>query len=93
MTVLLETREVSKAYGVFRALDKVSMAVHEDEFVSVVGPNGAGKTTLVNLLTGLLLPTEGEVLSWATTLPVSGRSRSPIAALPGLFSLFRSFLS
>ena len=62
MTVLLETRDVSKAYGVFRALDKVSMAVHEDEFVSVVGPNGAGKTTLVNLLTGLLPPTEGEVL-------------------------------
>jgi len=62
MTVLLETRDVSKAYGVFRALDKVSMAIHEDEFVSVVGPNGAGKTTLVNLLTGLLPPTEGEVL-------------------------------
>jgi branched-chain amino acid transport system ATP-binding protein len=37
------------------------MTVHEGELVSVVGPNGAGKTTLVNLLTGLLAPTEGEV--------------------------------
>jgi branched-chain amino acid transport system ATP-binding protein len=62
MTLLLETRNVSKCYGPFRALDQVSMTVHEDELVSVVGPNGAGKTTLVNLLTGLLAPTEGEVL-------------------------------
>ena len=62
MTPLLETRKVSKSYGVFRALENVSMAVHENELVSVVGPNGAGKTTLVNLLTGLLSPSSGEVL-------------------------------
>ncbi|MGA7389332.1 MAG: ATP-binding cassette domain-containing protein, partial [Pseudolabrys sp.] len=61
MTPLLETRNVSKSYGVFRALEDVSMAVCEDELVSVVGPNGAGKTTLVNLLTGLLSPSSGEV--------------------------------
>jgi len=62
MSTLLETRNVSKAYGVFRALENVSMSVGEGELVSVVGPNGAGKTTLVNLLTGLLAPTSGEVL-------------------------------
>ena len=62
MSPLLETRNVSKSYGVFRALENVSMTVREDELVSVVGPNGAGKTTLVNLLTGLLSPTSGEVL-------------------------------
>src|SRR5207342_565257 len=61
MTALVETRGVSKHYGAFRALDDVSLAVGEGEFVSVVGPNGAGKTTLVNLLTGLLVPTKGEV--------------------------------
>jgi len=62
MSVLLETRSVSKNYGVFRALDNVSFGVAAGELVSVVGPNGAGKTTLVNLLTGLLEPTAGEVL-------------------------------
>ena len=36
MTVLLETRNVSKSYGEFRALDQVTMAVHEGELVSVV---------------------------------------------------------
>src|SRR5262249_12770337 len=62
MSLLLETRNVSKNYGVFRALEDVNISLHENELVSVVGPNGAGKTTLVNLLTGLLSPTSGEVL-------------------------------
>jgi branched-chain amino acid transport system ATP-binding protein len=61
MTPLVETKGVSKHYGAFRALDDVSVAISEGEFVSVVGPNGAGKTTLVNLLTGLVMPTKGSV--------------------------------
>jgi branched-chain amino acid transport system ATP-binding protein len=62
MSALLETLAVSKWFDGFRALDDVSIAVHGGELVSVVGPNGAGKTTLVNLLTGLLRPTSGDVL-------------------------------
>jgi branched-chain amino acid transport system ATP-binding protein len=62
MSVLLETRSVSKSFGGFRALTDVSIAISEGELISVVGPNGAGKTTLVNTLTGLLSPTSGEVL-------------------------------
>ena len=61
MTPLLEAKGVSKNFGEFRALHDVSIAVNADEFVSVVGPNGAGKTTLVNVLTGLLPPSEGQV--------------------------------
>lgn len=61
MTVLIETRHVSKAYGAFRALEDVSISVHENELLAIVGPNGAGKTTLVNLLTGLIVPTAGEI--------------------------------
>ena len=61
MTPLLEAKGVSKYFGEFRALQDVSIAVNADEFVSVVGPNGAGKTTLVNLLTGLLPPSTGQV--------------------------------
>jgi len=62
MTALLETKSVSKCYGALRALEEISIAIRPEEIVSVVGPNGAGKTTLVNLLTGLLTPTTGEVL-------------------------------
>jgi branched-chain amino acid transport system ATP-binding protein len=62
MTTMLETRNVSKYYGAFRALEGVSIEVRAGELLSLVGPNGAGKTTLVNLLTGLLAPTRGEVI-------------------------------
>ena len=58
---LVETRGLCKDYGGFRALDRISLAVGDGEFVAIVGPNGAGKTTLVNLLTGLLLPSSGTV--------------------------------
>lgn len=61
MTVLLETRNVSKSYGAFQALNDVSVEVRDQELLAIVGPNGAGKTTLVNVLTGLLVPTHGAV--------------------------------
>ena len=61
MTALFETARLSKSYGVLKALEDVTLAIQEGEFVSIVGPNGAGKTTLVNLLTGLLAPTAGDV--------------------------------
>ena len=55
---LFETINVSKAFGAFRALSNISFRVSDGEFVSIVGPNGAGKTTLVNVVTGLLRPTD-----------------------------------
>ena len=58
---LFEAINVSKSFGVFKALRDVSFRVDDGEFVSVVGPNGAGKTTLVNVVSGLLRPTIGEV--------------------------------
>ena len=59
--VLIETAAVHKAYGSFVALHDVSLQVREGELLSIVGPNGAGKTTLVNVLTGMLKPTQGIV--------------------------------
>ena len=61
MNAILETRRVGKTYGPVRALAHVSLSIATGERLAIVGPNGAGKTTLVNLLTGLLAPSEGEV--------------------------------
>jgi branched-chain amino acid transport system ATP-binding protein len=61
MTPILNAKNISKNYGVYQALKNVSLKFFEGETISIVGPNGAGKTTFVNILTGLLNPTEGEV--------------------------------
>jgi branched-chain amino acid transport system ATP-binding protein len=91
MTLLLETRNVSKSYGVFRALENVSMAVRENELVSVVGPNGAGKTTLVNLLTGLLSPSSGEVQFMGTNIAGVGPVALADQGLARTFQLIQIF--
>jgi len=59
--VILEAQDLRKRYGAFVALDGISLTVREGEFVSIIGPNGAGKSTLINLLTGVLTPSEGRV--------------------------------
>ena len=58
---LLEATGLYHYYQGFRALNDVSVAVDENQFVSIIGPNGAGKTTLVNILTGLTRPSRGRV--------------------------------
>jgi branched-chain amino acid transport system ATP-binding protein len=88
MTALLEARNVSKSYGAFRALNDVSIAVAADELVAVVGPNGAGKTTLVNLLTGLMHPSAGDVLFMGKSIAGVGPVRLADHGL-ARFSSFR----
>ena len=59
--MILEARDIRKAYGVYVALDGVNLSIREGEFVSIIGPNGAGKSTLINVLTGVLPPSSGRV--------------------------------
>jgi len=62
VTAVLELRDVSAAYGPFRALFGVSLAVERGEALALVGPNGAGKTTVARVASGLLAPTAGALL-------------------------------
>ena len=91
MTALLETKSVSKCYGALRALEEISIAIRPEEVVSVVGPNGAGKTTLVNLLTGLITPTTGEVLFMGETIAGIGPVRLAERGLVRSFQLIQIF--
>ena len=61
MTVLAQTREVSKRFGRLLAVDRVSVRVDAGEVVGLLGANGAGKTTLIRLLLGLERPSSGGV--------------------------------
>ena len=59
---LLEISDLKVTFGGLDALSGLDFHVDEGEIVSVIGPNGAGKTTFFNLISGLVAPTEGEIL-------------------------------
>ena len=68
MTELLELTNVSAAYGPFRALFDVSIAIRPGEAVALLGANGVGKTTIARVATGLLAPSSGTVVFDGTDL-------------------------
>ena len=73
---LLNVSDIGVLYGKARALESVSISVHESEFVSVVGLNGAGKTTLFNAISGLVR--YSGVIHWHSE-DLRGRSVAQIA--------------
>ncbi|MBN1247684.1 MAG: ABC transporter ATP-binding protein, partial [Anaerolineae bacterium] len=56
----IEVRDLTKRFGQFTAVDRVSFHVNKGEVYGWLGPNGAGKTTTIRMLLGLLKPTSGE---------------------------------
>lgn len=59
---LLEATDLTKTFGGLAAVKNVSFKVREGSIKAIIGPNGAGKTTLYDLLTGIYLPDEGNVV-------------------------------
>lgn len=58
---LLDLDNVSIVFGGLRAVLNLSMHIDEHELIGLIGPNGAGKTTAFNLITGVYVPTEGDI--------------------------------
>jgi len=59
--ILLQVTDLTKEFDGLRALDRVSFAAEEGEIIGIIGPNGAGKTTVFNLISGVYLPSGGEI--------------------------------
>ena len=59
---MIEVKNVTKKYGKAVAVDNISFNIKEGEIVGLLGPNGAGKSTTMNMLTGFIEQTEGEIL-------------------------------
>lgn len=59
---MLKIKNVSKKFGNKRALAKTNFEIKSGEVFSLIGPNGSGKTTLVKMISGLLRPTDGQIL-------------------------------
>ncbi|MFD9395783.1 ABC transporter ATP-binding protein [Streptomyces sp. NPDC060000] len=66
---VLDARGVTMRFGGLTAVRNVDLTVNSGEIVGLIGPNGAGKTTFFNCLTGLYIPTEGEVRFKGNVLP------------------------
>lgn len=59
---MIEVRNLTRRFGNNYAVDDVSFTIKEGEIVGLLGPNGAGKSTTMNMITGYLSPTRGQVL-------------------------------
>ncbi len=57
----IEVRDLCKSFGNFHAVDHLSLTVKQGEIFGLLGPNGSGKTTTINMISGLSVPTGGEV--------------------------------
>ena len=89
---LLEARGVGKRFGALVAANGINFKLDRGARQALIGPNGAGKTTFINLLTGVLTPTEGKVLLAGddiTDMPQSDRVKRGIARTFQINRLFR----
>src|ERR1700755_736869 len=92
MTALLATQSLNKHFGALHATRNVTFELEEGARHALIGPNGAGKTTLINLLTGVLRPTNGTVLfkgSDITNVEQAERVKLGIARTFQINRLFR----
>lgn len=62
MNPIIQCRQLTKRYSYLQALTAVDLSVERGRIVGLLGPNGSGKSTLIKLASGLLVPTEGEIL-------------------------------
>lgn len=91
MNALLEVRHISQSFSGMVAVNDVSFTLARSEILGLIGPNGAGKTTLINLISGTLVPTKGEVLFQGESinrLPAFRRARLGIGRT---FQIMRPF--
>ncbi len=89
--MLLEARDITKAFGSFKAVDSASVTLEQGDILGLIGPNGAGKSTFFNCLTGDLPATAGHVFFEGhdiTRLTPEERAQArPCPHLPGAADL------
>jgi branched-chain amino acid transport system permease protein len=89
--IVLEVRNLSRAFGGLKAVQDVSFKLRRNEILGIIGPNGAGKTTVFNLLNGFLRPDQGEILIDGRNM--SGRKPHELceAGIGRTFQIMRPF--
>ncbi len=59
---MIRTKDLTKRFGDFTAVDRVNLQVEAGEILAILGPNGAGKTTTIRMLASILKPSSGQVI-------------------------------
>jgi ABC-2 type transport system ATP-binding protein len=89
MAEAVRVSELTRRFGDFTAVDRVSFEVYEGEIFGFLGPNGAGKTTTIKMLTGLLRPTSGDArVAGFDVRKQIDRVKLSIGYMSQLFSLY-----
>lgn len=78
MENMLEVKNLSISFGGLRAVSEFDMNIGKGQLYGLIGPNGAGKTTVFNMLTGVYVPTEGDVL--LEGVPLNGKKTHQFVA-------------
>ena len=80
---MIEVKNVTKKYGKFIAVDNISFTINEGEIIGLLGPNGAGKSTTMNMFTGFIEQTEGEIIiDGYNTLKKPKKAKKEIGYMP-----------
>ena len=80
---MIEVKNVTKKYGSFVAVDDISFTIKDGEVVGFLGPNGAGKSTTMNMITGYIEQTEGNIIvDGYDTIKKSKKAKKEIGYMP-----------
>ena len=73
---VIEMRKITKQFGDFKANDEINLKIRKGEIHALLGENGAGKSTLMNVLSGLLQPTSGEIYMDGQAVKITSPTRA-----------------
>ena len=96
---MIEVKNVTKKYGSTLAVDNISFDVKDGEVVGFLGPNGAGKSTTMNMITGFIEPTNGQIIVNGNDISKKpGKAKKEIGYMPENVPLYyeltaREFIS
>jgi ABC-2 type transport system ATP-binding protein len=91
MSLAIETHQLTRFFGDFRAVNGIDLRVERGTFYGFLGPNGAGKSTTIKMLTGLLAPSAGEILVLGQNMLDRGQSlevKRHVGVIPEDLALF-----